>query len=52
MEGRHVQIMPTLTSIVDQYTMFHWSQVGLVELAHETSELRRRMETMVTLSRC
>jgi hypothetical protein len=31
-DGRHVQIMLTLTSTVDQYATFQWSHVGFAEL--------------------
>jgi hypothetical protein len=32
-EGMHAQMMPTLTSMVDQFAMSHWSQVGFVDFA-------------------
>lgn len=47
--GRHVHMMPTLTSIVDHHTMSHSSHVGLEPLAKCVMERRRSMETIVTL---
>lgn len=48
-EGMHVQIMLMLTSMVDHQAMLQWSQVGFAELAKWTSDLNRRMETIVAL---
>lgn len=31
--GKHVQIIPTLTSIVDHQPTIHWSHVGFFEFA-------------------
>ena len=48
-DGRHVQIMPVLTSMTDQYAVAHWSHVGLFELANRMSDCNRRIDTTVTL---
>lgn len=47
--GRQVQIMPTLTSIVDHQPTIQLSQVGFVELAKWMRDCSLRTETTVTL---
>lgn len=47
--GRQAQIMPTLTSMFDQFTTSTWSQVGFEEAAKVTRDWRRRHDTTVTL---
>lgn len=49
MAGMQAHMMPTLSSMVDQYWTSKLSKVGLVELTKVTRDWRRRTETTVTL---
>lgn len=49
MDGKQVQMMPTLISTVDQMDTSTWSNVGLAELPRLTRNWSRTMLTTVTL---
>lgn len=47
--GIDVHMKPKVISSVDHQTISHWSQVGLVVFVYVLTDLRRKMDIMVTL---